>query len=403
MGLGCKLQENPTWIKQTMAKTSTYLDYNAAAPLLNEARAAIIDALDVNANPSSVHASGRAAKAIVAKARRQVAALVGAAPDHVIFTSGATEAAQMLLTPHYSMGRSPLKVSHLYVCAADHPCTLAGGQFDKERISLIPVLASGVMDIDALKEMLNAHDKSGGLPLVVCHAANNETGVIQPFAEIGKIIKSAGGMFVLDAVQAVGRIKFDITETCADYLILSSHKIGGPKGAGAVVAASDLVMPLPLIRGGGQERGHRGGTEAVMNIAGFGAAAEAAQFSSDRFNTLADRQNHLETGLRRILPDIVIHGQDENKVADRLPNTSFFTVPNAKAETLQINFDLAGFAVSAGSACSSGKVGRSHVLTAMGVEGEEGAIRVSFGLQTTKNEIDAFLEAFAQIMARMKR
>ncbi len=403
MGLVCKLQENPTLIEQTMAKTATYLDYNAAAPLLDEARAAIIDALDVNANPSSVHASGRAAKAIIAKARRQVADLVGAKPDHVIFTSGATEAAQMLLTPHYSMGRSPLKVGHLYVCATDHPCTLAGGQFAKDAVSLIPVQANGIIDFDALEESLRAHDKSSGLALVVCHAANNETGVIQPFAKIGDIVKAAGGIFVLDAVQAVGRLDLTIADTGADYLILSSHKIGGPKGAGAIVAASDLVMPMPLIKGGGQERGHRGGTEAVVNIAGFGAAAESAKFSNERFNVLTDLQNHLERGLRKALPEIIIHGQVDGAQAPRLPNTTFFTVPNAKAETLQINFDLAGFAVSAGSACSSGKVGRSHVLTAMGVEGDEGAIRVSFGHLTTKAEIDAFLVAFEQILARMKR
>lgn len=386
-----------------MAKTATYLDYNASAPLLSEARAAIIDTLDVNANPSSVHASGRAAKAIIAKARRQVAALVNAKPDHVVFTSGATEAAQMLLSPHYSMGRSPLKVGHLYVCASDHPCTLAGGQFAKDDVSLIPVQQNGVMNMQALEAMLKAHAKSGGLPLLVCHAANNETGVIQPFVKIGKAVKAAGGIFVLDAVQAVGRIDLDITNSCADYLILSSHKIGGPKGAGAIIAASDLVMPMPLIKGGGQERGHRGGTEAVAILAGFGAAAEAATFSQERFDTLASLQTRLELGLHKALPEITIHGKSDDHSVARLPNTTFFTVPGAKAETLQINFDLAGFAVSAGSACSSGKIGRSHVLTAMGIESDEGAIRVSFGRETSEAEIDAFLVAFEQILARMKR
>ena len=382
-----------------MPKPIIYLDYNASAPLLPVAREAILAALEVDANPSSVHASGRAAKAIVATARRKVADLVGAKPDHVVFTSGATEAAQMLLTPHYSMGRSPLTMGHLYVCAADHPCLLAGGQFAVDDVSKIGVTANGIIDLADLNAALAAHDKAKGLPLVAVHYANNETGVVQPVAEIAKSVKAAGGILVLDAVQAAGRIEIDLSSGIADYLIISSHKIGGPKGAGAVVAASDLVMPMPLIRGGGQERGHRGGTEAPANLAGFGAAAEYASVHLKEFQALRELQILLEDGLRSLDGNILIHGQE----ADRLPNTVFFTLPGAKAETLQINFDLAGFAVSSGSACSSGKVGRSHVLDAMGVKSDEGAVRVSFGLATKEEEILLFLEAFSTIMSRLKR
>ncbi len=382
-----------------MPKPSIYLDYNASAPLLDEAREAILEALAVDANPSSVHAAGRAAKRIIATARRQVADLVGAKPDHVVFTSGATEAAQMLLTPHYSMGRAPLKMGHLYVCKADHPCILAGGQFDQNDITGIGVGSDGLIDLAELESSLAAHDASVGLALVAMHYANNETGVVQPVQDVARIVKAAGGVFVLDAVQAAGRIDIDISSGIADYLIVSSHKIGGPKGAGAIIAASDLVMPMPLIKGGGQERGHRGGTEATSMIAGFGAAAQKAKQSIAAFEKLLELRHLLEDGLLHIAPDVIIHGAN----SPRLANTVFFTVPGAKAETLQISFDLAGFAVSSGSACSSGKVGRSHVLDAMAVETDEGAVRVSFGPATSSADIRSFLDAFAEILARIKR
>lgn len=379
-------------------KQAIYLDYNASAPLLGEARAAMIDALDIDANPSSVHAAGRAARALVQKARRSVAALVNAKPDHVVFTSGATEAGATLLTPNYSFGRSPLTFSRLYVCAADHPCMLAGGRFAKDAVETLPVQPSGLLDLAALETALESHDKTAGLPLVAVHWANNETGVIQPVREIAALVKAKGGVLVVDAVQALGHIPIDITDGCGDYLILSSHKIGGPKGAGAFIAASDLMMPMPLIPGGGQERGHRGGTEAVANIAGFGAAAEVAADTVGRFGECADIRGRLERAILDIAPDAIIHGGD----APRLANTLFFTIPGLKAETMQIAFDLAGIAVSAGSACSSGKVGRSHVLTAMGVTSEEGAIRVSFGRETGEDAVVRFTDAFRKIVARAR-
>ena len=259
-----------------MAERRAYIDHNASAPLIPAARAAMLAALDVDANPSSVHSEGRAARRIVEDARRAVAALVGAQPEHVVFTSGATEAATTLLTPGWQLGRGALTMSRLYVAASDHPCLLCGGRFMKDRVEALPVGRNGVLDLNALGAALARHDRSEGLPLVALHAANNETGVIQPIDEIAKLVAEAGGVLVVDAVQMPGRVSIDISNSCGDYLILSSHKIGGPKGVGAIVAKSDLMMPLPLVRGGGQEKGHRAGTENLAAIAGFGAAAAEA-------------------------------------------------------------------------------------------------------------------------------
>lgn len=376
-----------------------YLDYNASAPLLDEARNAVIEALGITGNPSSVHREGRAARALVESARRSVAALVNAKPEHVFFTSGATEAASTVLTPIYMMGRSPVRLSHLYVSATEHPCMLAGGQFLPENITVLPVDENGVLRLDALEQALKAHDKSAGLPLVAVQAANNETGVIQPIREIAALVKTAGGIFVVDAVQAAGRIKIDITEDCGDYLIISSHKIGGPKGVGAVIAISDLMMPKALVRGGGQEKGHRAGTEALPLIAGFGAAADVAATRLNGNGWSFEARDRLETGLMEIAPSATIHG----KSVDRLPNTTFFSLDGQKAETVQIAFDLGGIALSAGSACSSGKVGPSHVLAAMGLEEGPGAIRVSLEPNAPIESVDQFLDVLRKIVARHER
>ncbi|MCC0043744.1 MAG: aminotransferase class V-fold PLP-dependent enzyme, partial [Brucellaceae bacterium] len=202
-----------------MTKTRTYLDYNASAPLLAQARAAAVAALD-GANPSSVHSEGRAARQMVDRARRSVAALVGGEAEHVTFTSGATEAAATLLSPDWRMGRSALSFSRLYVCEADHACTLSGGRFDAGDVVRFGVDANGIADLIGLESRLAGHDREAGLPLVAVHAANNETGVIQPVQEIARLVKDAGGVLVVDAVQAAGRISLDITSDCGDFLIL---------------------------------------------------------------------------------------------------------------------------------------------------------------------------------------
>lgn len=373
-----------------------YLDYNASAPLLPSARAAMLAAFDISANPSSVHSEGRAARRLIEEARRDVAALVNGKPDHVVFTSGATEAATTLLTPEWTMGRAPLRLSRLYVSQADHPCLLNGGRFPADRVQRIGVDAGGVVDLEALEAALAAHDCGEGLPLVAIHAANNETGVIQPLGRVGALVKAAGGVFVADAVQAAGRVELDISTECADYMILSSHKIGGPMGVGAFVAASDLMMPRPLISGGGQEKGHRAGTENLVAVAGFGAAAREAMESAGDTAALAARRDRIERIVLDLAPDARIFGES----APRLANTLFFAIPGLKAETTQIGFDLEGVALSAGSACSSGKVGPSHVLRAMGQDDQDGALRVSVGRGTTDGDIDQFAAALAAILSR---
>ncbi|MCX8567989.1 MULTISPECIES: cysteine desulfurase family protein [Hyphomicrobiales] len=379
-----------------MAGRRAYLDHNASAPLLPAAREAVVAALDIAANPSSVHGEGRAARKLIEDARRAVAELVGAKPEHVVFTSGATEAATTLLSPDWRMGRGVVRMSRLFVSEADHPCVLNGGRFPADRVTRIGVDGNGIVDLAALEAALAAHDKSDGLPLVAIHAANNETGVIQPVRAISELVKAAGGVLVLDAVQAAGRIPLDMSEGYADYLILSSHKIGGPKGAGAIVATADLMMPAPLVAGGGQEKGHRGGTENLQAIAGFGAAARDALAGFADMERVRSLRDGIEQTVMRFAPDAEIYGNS----VERLANTTFFAIPGVKAETAQIAFDLAGVALSAGSACSSGKVGPSHVLKAMGYADNLGALRVSIGRQTTEEDIALFADALAKLLAR---
>ena len=380
-----------------MSRSRVYLDHNATAPLLPGASDALIQALDLPGNPSSVHREGRAARALIDKARRQVAAFVGADPSGVIFTSGATEAAATVLTPRFKMGKAELAVGQLYVGAADHPCVLAGGRFRKQRTKTIGVDWNGQIDENTLDRLLSNHDREAGLPMVCLTLANNETGILQPLKKVSDVIKKHGGILVVDAVQAMGRVPVDMETLGADFLFLSSHKIGGPKGSGALVCAGEIMMPEPLIPGGGQEKGHRSGTENPAAIAGFGAAAEQILGEVDayreRVSTLRDR---LETVLLKICPDCIIYGAD----VPRLPNTSFFALPGMKAETAQIAFDLEGIAVSAGSACSSGKIGPSHVLAAMGFDADLGGIRVSLGADTTEADVDAFLAAFERISSK---
>ena len=381
-----------------MPERRAYLDYNGSAPLTPVARAAMLAALDVDANPSSVHAEGRAARRIVEEARRSVAALAGAKPEHVVFTSGATEAATTLLTPDWRMGRAPLRMARLFVAASDHACLLSGGRFPRELVTALPVHGDGQLDLDALRAALAAHDRAEGLALVAVHAANNETGVIQPIAEIGGIVAEAGGVLVVDAVQAAGRIPIDISSGYGDYLILSSHKIGGPKGTGAIVGKADLMMPTPLVTGGGQEKGHRSGTENLAGIAGFGAAAAEALSGLADMGEVAGRRDAIEREILSVAPGATIFGGG----APRLPNTTLFALPGIKAETAQIAFDLGGVALSAGSACSSGKVGPSHVLKAMG-HADQAGLRVSIGRSTREEDIATFVSALRELVERHER
>ncbi|MFC6444184.1 cysteine desulfurase family protein [Shinella zoogloeoides] len=383
-----------------MTKTErTYLDWNATAPLLAAAREAVVAALDMVGNPSSVHGEGRALRMLVEAARRDIAALVNAVPAHVIFTSGATEAANLVLTPDYRMGRTPLAIGHLYVSEIEHPAVREGGRFMRENVTTVPVTRAGIVDIEALETLLQGHDKARGLPMVAVMLANNETGIVQPVKAVAEIVRRHGGFVVVDAVQAVGRMPVDIEALDADFLIISSHKLGGPKGAGALVSRGEVLMPAALIRGGGQEKGHRSGTENPAALAGFAAAARAAVAGLvERNARIAGLRDALEAGMRLAANDIVIHGAE----GERIANTSFFSLPGLKSETGQIAFDLEGIALSAGSACSSGKVGQSHVLTAMGFDAALGGLRVSLGPGSVQADVDRFLAAFSRVVSRRR-
>jgi cysteine desulfurase len=379
-----------------MMQERIYLDWNATTPLRREAREAMTAAWDIVGNPSSIHAEGRRARGLMEDARAAVATAVGGEPRNVVFTSGGTEANALALTPGIH-GRHGQAIEQLVVSAIEHTSVLAGGQFVPDRIARLPVHRSGLVDLDALRTMLAA----GPPALVSVMLANNETGAIQPVAEVAELVHAAGGLLHVDAVQALGKIPFDIIGLNADFLSVSAHKIGGPKGTGALILAPNQIGPSALIRGGGQERGRRAGTENVPAIAGFGAAAKVAVAARDgdmaRVETL---RNRLEEGLRQTRGS-VIFSQD----VARLPNTTLFSVPGLKAETAVVGFDLEGIAVSSGSACSSGKVQPSHVLEAMGYGPElaKSAIRFSLGWETKEADVDRAIKAWRKLSGALLR
>jgi cysteine desulfurase len=332
-------------------------------------------------NPSSVHSHGRAARRIVEDARRQVSALAGADPATVIFTSGGTEANNLALR---GCGRTRILVS-----AVEHPSVLEAA----DGIEAIPVDGNGIVDLDALKSMLG----EGGDAIVSVMLANNETGVIQPVAEAAQIAHAAGALFHCDAVQGAGKLPLDFKALGADMMTLSAHKIGGPKGTGALIVA-DHVHLTPIIRGGGQERSRRNGTENVPGIAGFGAAAELAAAEVANAGSLQALRERLEGGLAQHVPGARIIAAE----APRLPNTVCVALPGISAETQVMALDLSGFSISAGSACSSGKVKASKVLRAMGQPDDIAAcaIRISLGHSSSEAELDAFVAAYRDFAER---
>lgn len=376
----------------------TYLDHNATSPLRPEVAEVMVRAFALPGNASSVHAEGRAARAEIEKAREQVARLVGARAKNVVFTSGGTEAANLVLTPGFRrLGQQG--TVRLLIGATEHPCVLSGHRFPADSIETIPVDTNGILDLAWLETRL----QKGGdeRVLVSVQLANNETGVLQPVGEAARLVHEHGCLIHTDAVQAAGKIPVSMAELGVDVLTLSAHKIGGPKGIGAVILASDqFEIAERLIRGGGQEKGFRAGTENVAAIAGFGAAAEIAltklEQEAGRLRALRDE---VEAQIRQVAPDAVVVGAQ----AERLPNTFAFAIPGLKAETALIAFDLAGVALSSGSACSSGKVKRSHVLDAMGVEPAlaEGVLRVSLGWSTTKEDVIRFAEACERVVGTL--
>ncbi len=366
-----------------------YLDANATEPLRPEARRAAIEALDLAGNPSSVHAAGRAARRALEDAREALAARFGVGPGEVVLTAGGTEANALAVA---GLGRG----RRVLVGATEHAAVLAAAG---PGAASVPVRPDGTADLDALAALLAALlAAEGGPPALVClMAANNETGVLHPLAEAAALCRARGALLHVDAVQAAGRVALD--PALADSVALSGHKLGGPAGAGALLLRPGLHLPA-LVAGGGQERGRRGGTEPLPAIAGLAAAAGAA--TPEAAARLAALRDRLEAGVLAAAPEAAIVGADAPR---RLPNTSCILLPGVPAEAQVIALDLAGVRISAGAACSSGKVARSHVLAAMGLGASAAgcAIRASLPWNAPEDAPERFVLAWSAMRARLSR
>jgi cysteine desulfurase len=375
-----------------------YLDHNATSPLRAEAREAVEYALGIGGNASSVHERGRASRAVIENSRTQVAALAGARIEDVIFTSGGNEANALALwgTIHGAAGDGA-RITRLFISAIEHQSILANAAALAERVAglrleLVPVTCDGVADLEALRAMLR---EGKGRVLIALMAANNETGVVQPIAEVAELARDAGALFLVDCVQAAGKIAMP----AADYVSLSAHKIGGPQGVGALILRAGAPFAAQIL-GGGQERGRRAGTENLSGIAGFGAACEIAARDLSVAKGIAALRDRFEDGLKRIAPDVEIFGAR----SIRLANTSNFALPGVPAETALMALDLDGVMLSSGAACSSGKVKSSHVLAAMGVEESLSrcALRASLGWNSTEADVDTALSSISRLLTRIR-
>ncbi len=358
---------------------AVYMDHNATSPVRAQAAVAAREALDLVGNASSVHRFGCLARRTVEEAREQVAALAGVEPEGVVFTSGGTEANHLAL--------KGLRASRVLASAVEHPSVLKA----RDDIEIIPVDGEGIVDLKALDSMLA---EGNGPTVVALMLANNETGTIEPVARAAEIARRHGALVHCDAVQALGKVPVDVTALGAHTVSASAHKLGGLPGVGALILAQPVDL-IPQLRGGGQEQGLRAGTENVPGIAAFGVAVAAAASEFGHAAGLAKLRDRLETTVRRAAPEVRIIGAG----AERLPNTSLMVIPGRKGATQVMALDLAGVAVSAGSACSSGTPRPSHVLRAMGYDDDlaEGAIRISLGWSSRMEDIDRFLDAWAEI------
>jgi cysteine desulfurase len=374
-----------------------YCDHNATSPLRPESLGAMTHALGICGNPSSVHANGRAARAVVDDARDKVAALVGAKAEQVIFTSGATEAVSLALRGAVEGSRDAgAPITRLLVSGIEHACVQATARRMAEdlpglALTILPVTADGVVDMAALDAALRGE----GRALVAVMAANNETGVVQPLTEVSRLCRDAGALLLVDAVPAAGKMALDFT--LCDYMVLSAHKMGGSQGVGALVLADGAPL-RPQLLGGGQQRGLRAGTENLAGIAGFGAAAHTLRDAEGERARLAHLTERFETALKKVVPDAVIFGA----AAERLCSTSSFAIPGIAAETALIALDLDGVRMSAGATCSSGKIAPSHVLAAMGATPElaAAALRASFGWSSTIEDVLAAVESLVKLVER---
>jgi cysteine desulfurase len=369
----------------------TYLDHNASAPVRPEAKAAMLAALELAGNPSSVHAEGRAARGVIERARADVATLVGAPAAEVVFTSGGSEAVNTVIRSGYDA------ILHAGI---EHDCVRETASATGSRIVEIPVDGRGLVSEDGLERALEQVDAARSRVLVCLQLANNETGVVQDVGRLAERARQQGAEVFCDAVQAAGKLPLDLAALHVDAIAISGHKIGGPKGVGALVSRAGW-RSVPLVRGGGQEQRRRAGTENVVGIAGFGAAARAAQSGLADMARIAALRDRLEAGVRRLSPDLRIPGE----TAPRLANTSCLIVPGRGAETTLIAFDLAGIAISSGAACSSGKVAPSKVLAAMGIPAAEArcALRVSLGWSSRADDVERFLAVWQQVVVRPDR
>ena len=371
-----------------------YADYNATAPLRPEARDAMLAALEIGANPSSVHAAGRSARKVLETAREQVGGAIGSRAQDIVFTSGGTEASALAL---HGLVAGLAQKCTLLVSAVEHEAVLKNAGTSGVATETAYVDADGELDLAQLAERLARWDReTSGLPILALMLANNETGVIQPVLDAAALVRAAGGMVHCDAVQGLGKIPVNVAMLGVDTLALSAHKCGGPQGAGALWIRAGAPVK-PILVGGGQERSVRSGTENLSGIAGFGAAAEAAVAQLSKFDELTQHRDAMEARVEA--EGAVVMG----KQAPRLANTSCFAKAGFRAETQVMAMDLAGVCVSSGSACSSGKVKRSLVLGAMGVDDAlaGSAIRVSFGWDSKPEDFDAVADAWIAAASRI--
>lgn len=370
-----------------------YLDHAATSPIRREAADAVAEALRLGANASSVHAEGRRARMAVEDARARVADGVNAPADGLVFTSGATEALNLAIHGGVAAGAT----QRLLVSAIEHDATLQAARTSGAEVEVIPVTAEGVTDVGWLEQRLARWDAADGRPFVALMLVNNETGVIQPVEEAGRAVRAANGLLLVDAVQALGKIPVDMAALGANYIAISAHKIGGPAGVGALALAEDAPLAR-RVHGGGQERGRRAGTENLSGIAGLAAAVEAALCDLSEIDRLSAVRDRLESGVKTARPDALIVGDG----APRVATITCLALEGFGAETQVMAMDLAGVAVSAGAACSSGKVRASHVLAAMGAGPEiaGGAIRASLGWNSRPEDADRFVDAWVKAAER---
>ena len=372
-----------------------YADHNATTPMRPEAREAMLRAAELGANPSSIHGAGRKARSVLETARKQVAAAIGAAAQDVVFTSGGTEASALALqgAARKLDGKATLLLTKL-----EHSAVRDNAAASGLPVRTIPVLEDGTVDLDALRAETGALQEAGQVPFLALMLANNETGVIQPVAKAAAIVREAGGLTHCDAVQGLGKIQVNTLMLGVDFLALSAHKCGGPAGVGALWVRPGAPL-IPLMLGGGQERSLRSGTENLLGIAAFGAAAEASVAALDKMQALADQRDAMEARLKAEA-GVTIFGE----TTARLPNTSCFAQPEFLSATQVMAMDLEGVCISAGSACSSGKVKVSGVLSAMGVSDALAscAIRISFGWSSAPEDFEAVADAWLRVTARRK-